>query len=148
MKTKTDIFTITDEGKLSTSELLQKCRDKFPVWSYWDDEDLDKDFPKPKEATTRCFKKNIEADEENANKSANDLKQEDQITIRERIIIELAYFEETGEHLDKDNWTLCAGSRDRGGGVVGASWGDDGFGVGWGSPSHRNPNLRSRSVIL
>ena len=147
MKTLLDTFTITDDGKEFTSALLQKCKDKFPVWSYWDDKELDEDFPKPKTATTRYFKKVVEADEENANKSANELKQEDQITIRERILMELAYFEETGGHLDKDNWTLCAGSRDRDGNVPRACWGGDGFDVYWYDPTNRNPSRRSRSCI-
>ena len=147
MKIK-DGFTITDDRELSTSYLLQECRDKFPVWCYWEDEDLDKDFPRPKKATTRYFKKNVEADEENANKSADDLGKEgnEGITIRERIIMELQYFEETGKHLDLDNWTLCAGSRDRGGSVPRACW-DVLFRLNWCGPSGCGPRLRSRSAF-
>lgn len=143
-----NFFTITDDAKLKTSELLRLCRDKFPVWSYWNDKDLDKDFPKPKKATTRYFKKNIEADEENKNKSADDLKSEghEGITIRERIIMELAYFEETDNHLDIENYTLCTGSRDRDGRVPCAYWDGSGFGVLWCRPSGRDSSLRSRSA--
>lgn len=66
-------FKITDDGKKKTSELLDECRALFPVWSYYDNNRLDKDFPKPKKSTTRYFAKTVEADEKHKNKSANDL---------------------------------------------------------------------------
>ena len=113
-----------------------------------EDKELDKNFPKPKKATTRYFKKVQEADEENANKSADQLQEEghEGITIRERILMELAYFEETGGHLDEKNWTLCAGSRYRDGNVPNARWCDE-FDVRWYSALSRGPDLRSRSAF-
>lgn len=67
-------------------------------------------------------------------------------TLRERILMELAYFEETGKHLDVDNITLCAGSRNRYGGMPTVYW-CDWFNVGWYYPSYRDSYLRSRSVV-
>jgi hypothetical protein len=61
------------------------------------------------------FRKVVEADEEMKNLSANQLKEKNisGITLLERLVMELAYFEESGgKHLDIDNWTLCSGSRD------------------------------------
>jgi hypothetical protein len=34
------------------------------------------------------------------------------ITLKERILMELKCFDETGRHIDPKNWTLCAGSRE------------------------------------
>ncbi len=92
----------------------------------------------------------IEADNELKNLSANDLKAKgiELITLRERIIMELEYFEKTGGHLDIENITLCAGSRSIFGGVPSADWDGDEFyiGVGWCSPGYAVGSLRARQV--
>ena len=146
-----ELFIITDEGKLETSELLDLCRKKFDVWSIYDNDRLDKNFPPLLKPTTRKFKKVMEADEEHANKSAVDLEKEgvQGITLRERIIMEIQYFDETGKHLDVEKCTLCSGSRDSDGGVPGACWGPSGrkFCVDWCGPGGRNANLRARAVV-
>jgi hypothetical protein len=55
----------------------------------------------------------VDADPENANQSANQRKKKKctDITLLERLLLELVYFLMTGEHLDTNFWTLCAGSR-------------------------------------
>lgn len=80
-------FKIQEVNK-KTSKILNECRAKFDAYSYLSDEELDKDFPIPKELTTRYFKKCVEADEENKNKSADDLEKEgvQGITLRERLV--------------------------------------------------------------
>ncbi len=115
-------FHIIDDGKLKTSEILAKCKKNFDVYSWYDDAQLDKDFPPV--TSDRYFKKNIEADEEYKNKSANDLDKMGVkgITLRERLLMELAYFDETGKHLDEINITLCGGSRSSGGDVPSVHW--------------------------
>ena len=148
---------ITDPKGIKTSELLAKCKKFFPVWSWYSDEQIDKDFPAPKKSTTRYFKNVQEADEQWKNKSAKDLEKEwgvkpdggDKvgITLRERILLEISYFQETGKHLDLDNWTLCSGSRDSGGDVPCARWGGDRFEVRWNSPAYRSGDLRPRQAI-
>ena len=140
---------ITDTAKLKTSELLQLCKDKFPVYSWYDDKQLDADFPIPKKATTRYFRDRVEADEEHKNKSANDLEKEgiQGITLRERIIMELQYFTETRKHLDIENWTLCSGSRRSDGHVPGARWIGEGFRVDWSNAGGSSERLRSREAI-
>ena len=99
---------ITDDGKLSTSELLAKCKEKFDVHCYWTDEVLDKNFPPPKKKTTRHFKKQMNSDM--LNKSYDEMEKEGvkNITIRERIIMELSYFEETKNHLDIVGGTITS----------------------------------------
>jgi len=58
------------------------------------------------------FRRSIEADEENRNISADDLKSRGNkgITLLERLLLELGYFASTGQHLDMESVTLCAGS--------------------------------------
>lgn len=150
-----EFFAITDDGKLKTSEIIAQMNKKFDVWSWYDMEQLDTDFPPPKVATTRHFKKTVEADEDLKNKSADDLEKEGVkgITLRERLIMELVYFEENGEHLDVQNATLCSGSRDSDGDVPCdvpcVLWSSDGRGVcvRWYRPSSSYPDLRARAVV-
>jgi hypothetical protein len=65
-------FKITETNQ-KTSEILSECKALFNVWSWFDDDELDRQFPPPKKVTTRYFKKNVEADEELKNKSAENL---------------------------------------------------------------------------
>lgn len=147
-KTKTNWNTIRENLKL-TSEIVKKLRKHFKVWVY-DEENLDKNFLAPRKVTTRTFAPNVEADPNLANKSADDLEKEgvESITLRERLIMELQYFKETGKHLDLANITLCAGSRGGDGGVPSVDWDSDGGGlyVGWYYADGRDGDLRSRAV--
>src|ERR1035437_961404 len=125
MKTiDTTRYFIIKEVKKTTSQLMEECRKLFKIYSYYDDAILDKDFPVPKKLTVRYFKKTVEADGDLANKSADDLKKEgiEGITLRERVLMEIQYFKETGKHLDVENVTLCSGSRGSGGGVPRVNW--------------------------
>lgn len=147
---KTKYFQITDDGKLKTSEILAECRKHFEVYCY-NEENVDTNFPPPKKASTRYFLKTVEADEANKNQSANDLEKAgvDGITLRERLLMELDYFEETGEHLDVINWTLCSGSRYSGGPVPGVSWrsGPREVAVRWFPVGGAHDRLRARAVV-
>jgi hypothetical protein len=44
------------------------------------------------------------------------------ITLRERLLLELAYFDKTGKHLDINGVTFCSGSRGVAGSVPSVSW--------------------------
>ena len=122
----------------------------FPAWEYANlDDSITTNDRDPKNGSYAVWVKDVrEADEENANKSAEDLKTESHtgITELERALLEADYFFEKGEHLDQQNITLCSGSRHRGGGVPDASWNDSKFGIGWYGPSSRDSSLRSRRV--
>ncbi len=123
---------IHDPAKLKTSKLLAQCTALFPTWSYYDNDRLDRDFPIPKEPTTRYFLKEVEPDKETLGKSAKEADPEMRgITVRERIIMELEYFKETGEHLDIEGITFCSGSRDSDGGVLYIYWDGGRFEVSW-----------------
>lgn len=145
------MFKIT-ETKQKTSEILAEMKSKFDVWCWYDDAQLDKDFPPPTEIRTRYFKKTVEADPEMANKSASDLEKEGVkgITLRERLLMEIQYFDETGGHLDIDNWTLCIDSRYSGGGVPDVDWYSDyrGVGVSWARVDSQDSSLRTRVAVL
>src|SRR3990167_11527546 len=150
MKSLTSHWAVK-ETKQKTSEILADCKKLFKVWTYYDDTQLDRDFPPPKKLTTRYFKKNVEADEEQKEKSANDLEKEgvEAITLRERLLLELKHFDETKSHLDIENWTLCAGSRYAGGGVPSVRWYSDDheFYVGWGGVDDSDSRLRARVAV-
>ena len=122
----------------------------FPGWEYAND--LDEAIPindrDPKNGSYAVWVRDVrEADEEFANKSADDLKVENHtgITTLERQLLEADYFFEKGEHLDQQNVTLCTGSRNRDGYVPYADWCDK-FVVDWCYSSGRSPYLRSRRV--
>ncbi|TSC94809.1 MAG: Uncharacterized protein CEN87_343 [Parcubacteria group bacterium Licking1014_1] len=68
---------------------------------------------------TISFKRTVEADEENRNLSADDLKKKSVkgITLLERLLLELGYFISTSQHLDVESVTLCAGSRHKNGDI-------------------------------
>jgi len=99
------------------------------------------------------FRRNVEADEEFANKSANDLAKGEKeikgITLLERLLLELGYFMATKEHLDVNDVTLCSGSRDSDGDVPSVYWYADyrKLFVLWGSPDHSHSSLRARAVV-
>ena len=140
-------FKITDNPKVKTSEIIEECKKLFPVWTYKDI--TDKEFPPPKKQTTRYFKKNVEADEDLKNLSADDLKEKGEkgITLRERLIMELDYFKETGKHLDIRSSTLCSGSRDSDGGVPIVDWYDGRPDILWYDSGNRSDNLRARAAV-
>jgi hypothetical protein len=134
---------------LWANKLYAKCADRFTCCSY--KEDLDKMIHLsglPYQATARWFRDRQEADEELANKSA--LKLEELfipgITLPERQLYELMYFEETGDHLDKENITLCSGSRNPDGNVPSTYWRYDLFYVDKCRPYDAAGRLRARGV--
>lgn len=93
----------------------------------------------------------IEADKEFANWSVNKL-QKRKIncnTLAERLVLEIAYFLTSGKHLDNENWTLCAGSRNSVGRVPCVYWSTDErkLRVYWCSPDNADGDLRARQAV-
>lgn len=138
-----------------SNRIVEILRTRMKVWTYVDD--LDKEvvqagyIKRPKGTYAVWVRENQEADKDLKNKSAQDLEEQavNCLTLEERLLYELVYFMETGKHLDIKNWTLCAGSRGRDGGVPGVSWGaDDGrLYVGWYALRGRDGNLRARAAV-
>ncbi len=100
---------------------------------------------------TVSFQANVEADPENANQSANDRKPlgAKDITLLERLLLELGYFLATGKPLDIENVTLCSGSRDSNYAVPNVYWNSGGcrLVVGWCYSEHRKADLRARAAV-
>lgn len=97
------------------------------------------------------FRRNVEADEENKNQSANQRREQkyQDITLMERLILGLAYFLATKQHLDVKKITLCAGSRVRDGSVPSVYFDPDcgGVEVDWWNPGLHDGCLRARSAV-
>jgi hypothetical protein len=148
-----DRLLIIAEG-MTSQKLYDKCAELFPLWK-WIDRDLDEIVTSNRTAKNGAYavwvRDRVEADEELKNLSANQLKERgvSGITLEERLIYELKYFNETGKHLDINNVTLCAGSRCRDGIVpdVGFDSGARGVGVHWANPEGRIDHLRSRQTV-
>lgn len=97
------------------------------------------------------FLHTVEADEENKDLSANQLKEQNHkgVTLLECLLLELGYFLATGKHLDEKTVTLCAGSRYSNGNIPSVSW-DSGYRrvcVSWFNPDDHCNDLRSRSAV-
>lgn len=153
---KDNLWTVPVIKGVTPSKILAVFRNLgVNVYSYYND--IDVSVPKNDRDANRdgsyavSFKKNIEADPEFAGKSANDLARMEVkgITLLERLLLELAYFLQTNQHLDVQNVTLCSGSRLSDGDVPDVRWDADGRGlyVRWFNPSHSNSSLRARAVV-
>jgi len=146
---KEQYFEIKDSPKLKTSEIFKKLKEKVDAWSYWDDKELDKNFPPPKKETVRYFEKTVEP--QNLGKSADQVDPDGSkgITIREYALMQLQYFEETGEHLDIKGWTICSGSHLPSGWVAIGGWypGTRKVGFDWHYPDCEHPSGGARLAI-
>lgn len=111
---------------LTHANVIKSMRKKFEVSLYT--EDLDKAVTENIRIANKSYairlRERQEADEEWKNTSANQLKQQNVncITLLERLVYEFKHFDETSEHLDITNWTLCAGSRSSHGDVPEVHW--------------------------
>ena len=145
-----DLFKLEMKLHMTPRYLFEECKKLFPIWIY-DESQLDKITSKRNGNYTIYFKKNIEADQENANMSANDLKKrgKQEITLEERLLMEIQYFKETGKHLDINNITLCAGSRYSDGYIPYVCWDADNrkVFVYWSNLDIHNSHLRARSAV-
>lgn len=137
---------------LGTELLFQTAKKRFDCWK-WTEESLDEavltNERDPNTIYAIWVKDNVEADEENRNLSANDIKAKELTTetLAERITHEMIYFDETGNHLDIQNFTLCSGSRRSDGGGPGAGWYGGEFSVRWYYSDSSHSDLRGRAVV-
>jgi hypothetical protein len=97
---------IIDNPQIKTSELMKQLKEKFGVYSYWNDEELDANFLPPKNKTTRYFKDEQESTDCKG-MSWNEMpEKESMMTFREYIIAFMQYHAATGKYLDENGWTL------------------------------------------
>lgn len=137
-----------------TSQLAYDFGDKnFPCWRYTR-KNLDKVVLSERTAQDGAYAIRVrnrkEADEELKNYSYGDLKRNriTGITLEEREIFELKFFNEKGEHLDELNYTLCSGSLSIFGFAIRAFWFEGAFRIFWYSREDGSAELRSRQVIF
>ncbi len=133
--------------------LFNKCSELFSTWKYTDkslDEVITSDRTSANGAYAVWFRDRVEADEEMKNIYANQLKKQKviSITLEERLLMELKFYQETGKHLDVSNITLCAGSRHDGGNVPGVDWLDSELEVSWYDPDNQHDDLRCRVAVV
>ena len=137
---------------LTLNKVYNVCTKNFSCWRYADD--LDKaitcnDRNSGKDSYVVWFRDRKEADEELKDLSADQLaeKKIPGITLLERLFYELKYWDETDEHLDISNWTLCAGSRSVDGAVPSVGGRGGGLRVDWHYSDDRHDYLRSRAAV-
>ena len=130
-------------------------RDGVQVYTYREDLDAGLEVHASR-GTIKCpyivgFKRAVEADDENKNKSANFLAEENHkgMMLPERLVWGYGYWVTAKEHLDVKSITLCSGSRYSDGGVpsVDCGPGSRGVYVVYCNPDDAYDVLRSRSVV-
>ncbi len=135
---------------VTENDLYDACASRFKCWKYADDLNAVTDIvSRPEGPYVIWVKDTQEAGANMANISADDINRQsiNTETLKERLIHELKFHDETGKHLDVFNWTLCAGSRDPDGSVPGVGWDGDCMGVRWWGPGDRRDYLRARVAV-
>ncbi len=135
------------------NQIVLGLQKHFSVYLYT--EDLDRSVTQNDRTAEKSYfiwvKATQEADPELKNLSANQLKKKEikGITLLERLLLEALYFlvVKPGQHLDKENVTLCSGSRVSGGDVPCVGWDGDGVDVDWYGPDRRFVGTRGRAVV-
>lgn len=146
-----DRVIVVPQG-LTLNRTVEVCRSKLKVYTYRDDLDGDvtvNDRTALNGTYAIRVRDRVEADEELKNLSADDLAGRSiaGITLLERLVLELKYYDETGKHPDIQNWTLCSGSRHSGGAVPCVYWSGGGLCVDWCPPRRASSGLRAREVV-
>ena len=136
----------------TNNDVFDACTKAFggAAWRYEKDLNTVRDVVKRPDGPYVVWVRDlVEADEEMKNKSADDIEKAgtNTLTLKERMVLELAYFDETRNHLDVENVTLCSGSRNSDGNVPNCNWNDGKFYVNWYNADNRNSNLRSRVAV-
>lgn len=120
-------FLVLVDQNITMNAVVSAMRKRFSVRLY-DVENLDANVKKNDRNPLNgnyviLLKKKIEADKAflPADKLAQ--KRYKGITLLERLLLEVLYYNETGDHLDIHNITLCSGSRDTWNGNYAVDWG-------------------------
>jgi len=138
---------IIQESTKLTSELMNELRKKFKVYSYWSDEELDKDFPVPKEITVREFAETQESTDFKG-KSWNEMGKTNMMTFREYIMFFQAYYEKYKKYPDEIGWTVFKDSLSDDW-VANGCWspGSREVGFGWNNSGNRYAYYGARVAI-
>lgn len=136
---------------LTLNQVYDRMITRFKCGKYANDLDasVTKNARDTKETYAIWVRKGVEPDEKYLGKSTNQADPDMKIgmTLLERMLLEIAYFDETGEHLDVVGWTRCTGSRNSDGRVPSMYWGDGGVHVGWGLPGDSDSRDGLREAV-
>jgi len=135
-------------GSLSDEAVFLKCKEFFEAWKDTDKSLDDVAVKKSIEDSFIWVRDTESADEKHKNKSANMIDKEglDTESLGDRLLHELKYFKETGEHLDKKTVTITS-SRDAAGGVWVVDWDDSRMQVRRSGPGGHDGGWRPRQVV-
>ncbi len=149
-----DRLIIVAKG-ISPNRAYKACEKLFTCYRYTDDLNGATEGRNEREANQNYaiwVRDRQEADTENKSISADRLKEGGgtHITLVERMLYEMKYFLETGEHMDtNETYTMCAGSRNSDGDVPYVYWnrGYDEMYVRWYGRDRSDSRMRARSVV-
>ncbi|HPT30092.1 MAG TPA: hypothetical protein PK526_04075 [bacterium] len=115
-------FNVIVAREMATNKIIVDIRKQFDIYVGFDDAINDRN-PESGDYII-LFNRSIEPDKlpSFASTAALDQIQHKGITLLERILLEVLYFDVTKKHLDIENTTNCNGSRDNLGRVPGVSW--------------------------
>lgn len=148
----TDYWLVIVAKEMLSEKIFLACKKAFGGWK-WTDKNLDEIVTSVRSAKNESYaiwvRARVEADEEFKNLSANELKARGHkgITLEERMLLEVMYFEQTGEHLDIQNITFCAGSLYSDGDIPIVHWFGGKMRVYWYNPDDAHDFLRSREAV-
>jgi len=146
-----DRVIIVPKG-ITEDRVFQVCSEKFKIRKRTNQE-LSEVIDHNDRMSTETYAIRVrdcqEADKENKNISAEQAKEKDinGITLLERLIYELKYWDETEKHLDMANLTICSDSRCSDGAVPGVCCRGDGVCVRWCTPRGVGSDWRVRTVV-
>jgi hypothetical protein len=140
-------------GLITNNDAFDACIKMLgAAWRYTDDLNTVIDVVnRPKTSYVVWVKATVEADPDFASVSAESIKERrlNTLTLLERLVLELMHFDETKQHLDVENWTLCAGSRYADGSVPCVYWlpAYRGLRVGWCGVRLADADIRARAAV-
>lgn len=113
---RNQFFKIVDSSKKKTSEIIQEAKELFNFVTKYSNETLDRDFPAPKKTMTGYFSKKIQYDTKNpevqsCQKNEIEKTQGIFISLRQRILMDMVYFKETGNLLETKSNVFIAKSK-------------------------------------
>lgn len=136
---------------LTLNQVYDRMSKAFKCWKYADDLDasVTKNARDTKETYAIWVRVGVDPDEKYLGKSTNqaDPDMKVGVTLMERMLLEIAFFDETGKHLDVVGWTLCTGSRDSDGCVPSVYLDDDEVRVYWSYPGDSGTQSGLREAV-
>jgi hypothetical protein len=139
---------------LTATQAYDACANHFPCSRDIEDLDIGVSVNERGGKLTQAYairiRENVEADLDMATLSAWAIEERrlTTMTLAERLVYELKYFAETGQHLDVQHVTLCSGSRCSDGRVPGVCWHKGVVSVWTESGYHYGDGWRARLAVV